>query len=322
MDLSLFLASAVASAIATLLFVPWLIRNLRGTTMVGKDLNKPNRPVVPEMGGVGVLLGFSVGVSVITVLANAETFAAVRNYYYVAISAALGAGVVGLLDDMFHLRQRTKALLPFVLALPLGAVVFASGDVYLLGLNIGLATLVAIPFGVTSAANAANMLEGYNGLGAGLLSIISVALIGLSLLQGATEGLFLLFPLLGALLAFLWFNRFPARVFPGDSMTLFAGACIASAAIISSPPLKTQGAILFAPMIAEFVLKARSHFRAENYASAAPDGRLRYEGRIESITHVLLRGGRFREWEVVGILWAVESAIAAGLLLIVGLGLW
>src|SRR5207245_3092156 len=103
-------------------------------------------------------------------------------------------------DDMFHLSQRTKAMVPFVLALPLGAVVYASGNVYLLGWSIGLATVVAVPFGVTSAANAANMLEGYNGLGAGLLSIISVALIVLSFLQGATEGLFILFPLLGALL--------------------------------------------------------------------------------------------------------------------------
>jgi len=322
MDLSLFLASAVASAFATFLFVPWLIRNLRGTTLVGKDLNKPNHPIVPEMGGVGVMLGFSVGVTMITVLATAETLAALSVYYYVAISAALGAGVVGLLDDMFHLRQRTKAVIPFVLALPLGAVVFATGDVYLLGWNVGVATLIAVPFGVTSAANAANMLEGYNGLGAGLMSIISVALIGLSVLQGAMEGLFLLFPLLGALLGFLWFNRFPARIFPGDSMTLFAGACIACAAIISSPPLKTQGAILFAPMIGEFVLKARSRFRAENYASADPDGRLRYEGRTESITHLLLRRGRFLEWQVVGILWAVEASIAGVLLLVVGLGLW
>src|SRR5256712_8030682 len=109
MDLSLFLASAVASALATLLFVPWLIRNLRGTTLVGKDLNKPDRPMVPEMGGVGVMLGFCVGVSMITILAPPETFNKLGRYYYVALSAALGAGVVGLMDDMFHLSQRTKA---------------------------------------------------------------------------------------------------------------------------------------------------------------------------------------------------------------------
>src|SRR6059036_2781930 len=231
MDLSIFLASAVASGFATLLFVPWLIRNLRGTTLVGKDLNKPDRPTVPEMGGVSVIIGFCVGVTVITLLASTDTLSAMGRYYYVAVSAALGAGFVGLLDDMFHFRQRTKALVPFVLALPLGVVVYTSGDVYLLGWGIGFAMVIAVPFGVTSAANAANMLEGYNGLGAGLMSIISVALIALSLFQG-------------------------------DSMTLFAGACVACAAIISSPPLKTQGAILFAPMIAEFVLKARSHFTA------------------------------------------------------------
>ena len=322
MDLSIFLASAVASGFATLLFVPWLIRNLQGTTLVGKDLNKPDRPTVPEMGGVGVIIGFCVGVTVITLLASTDTLSAMGRYYNVAVSAALGAGFVGLLDDMFHFRQRTKALVPFVLALPLGVVVYTSGDVYLLGWGIGFAMVIAVPFGVTSAANAANMLEGYNGLGAGLMSIISVALIALSLLQGATEGLFILFPLLGALLAFLWYNRFPSRVFPGDSMTLFAGACVACAAIISSPPLKTQGAILFAPMIAEFVLKARSHFTAENYGVSAPDGRLRYEGRIESIIHLLLRRGRFREWEVVGILWGIEAAVSLAVIIVVGLRLW
>lgn len=105
-------------------------------------------------------------------------------------------------------------------------------------------------------------------------------------------------------------------------MTLFAGACVACAAIISSPPLKTQGAILFTPMIAEFVLKARSHFHAENYALAASDGRLRYEGRIESITHLLLRRGRFREWELVGILWGIEAIVSAAVILAVGLKLW
>ncbi len=105
-------------------------------------------------------------------------------------------------------------------------------------------------------------------------------------------------------------------------MTLFAGACVACAAIISSPPLKTQGAILFAPMIAEFVLKSRSHFTAENYGVAAPDGRLRYEGRIESITHLLLRRGRFREWEVVGILWGIEAAVSVAVIIVVGLRLW
>src|SRR3989441_6647649 len=310
MDLWLFEVSMAAAGLSTLLFLPWLIRSLQTSTLVGKDLNKPTHPTVPEMGGVAVILGFYVGVAVITVLAPDQALSGFSKFYFAALSAALGAGAVGLIDDMFHLRQSSKALLPFILALPLGAAVFTSGDVYLLGLNIGIFMVLAVPIGVTSAANAANMLEGFNGLGAGLMTIITTSLILLSIIQGSTAGLFILFPLLGALLAFLWFNRFPAKVFPGDSMTLFSGAAIACAAIISSPPLKLQAALLFAPMIVEFILKARGRFQGENYGVVGEDGRLSWTGRTESLAHAIMKWRRLKEWEVVAILWSLEALLS------------
>ena len=147
------------------------------------------------------------------------------------------------------------------------------------------------------------------------------SLIALSLLTGAQEGLFLLFPLLGALVAFLLFNRFPARVFPGDSMTLFTGATIACAAIISSPPLKTYGAILFAPMVLEFILKSRGHFQAENFGELAPDGRLEWHGRVESVVHLVMRCTRLREWEIVLVVWAIEAALCLAVVLAVAAAL-
>ncbi|HYS74049.1 MAG TPA: UDP-N-acetylglucosamine--dolichyl-phosphate N-acetylglucosaminephosphotransferase [Thermoplasmata archaeon] len=284
---------------------------------MGRDLNKPNRPVVPEMGGVGVILGFYVGVAMLALVAFQEI---PGSTYFAALSASLGAGIVGLLDDMFRLRKRSKAILPFVLALPLGAVVYASGNRTLFGVDVGLLMALAVPLGVTSAGNAANMLEGFNGLGAGLGVIMTGSLIILSLLTGAQEGLFLLFPLLGALLAFLSFNRYPARVFPGDSMTLFTGSTIACAAIISSPPLKTYGAILFAPMILEFFLKSRGHFQGENYGELGPDGRLGWRGRVESLVHLVMRWRRLREWEVVAVVWAMEAVICSMVILAVAAG--
>jgi UDP-N-acetylglucosamine--dolichyl-phosphate N-acetylglucosaminephosphotransferase len=303
MGLEFLIASAVASFVATLLFVPWLIRNLRGTSAMGRDINKPGKPKVPEMGGLAVILGSYVGVTLLVVFAPAETS---RVYYYAALAASLGAGVVGVMDDAFNLRKRTKAIAPFLLALPLGAATVATGNTALLGLNIGYVMAIVVAGGVTSAANAANMLEGFNGLGAGLMICISVTLIVLSIMVGSREGLFLLFPLLGALVAFLWFNRYPARVFPGDSMTLFSGATIASAAIVSSPSLKTLGALLFLPMIAEFVLKSRLRFEAENFGQVGADGFLRYDGPIHSLTHLVMRYRRFREYQLVALLWGVE----------------
>jgi UDP-N-acetylglucosamine--dolichyl-phosphate N-acetylglucosaminephosphotransferase len=314
--LSYLAVSAVAAFLATYLFLPWLIKSLRGTSAVGKDLNKLNKPLIPEMGGLGVVLGFYIGVTLLVVVSTPQD-APSRPYFFAALLASLGAGVVGLIDDMFGLRKRTKALLPFVLALPLGGAVFAGGDSYILGLNIGILMVFAVAIGVTSAANAANMLEGLNGLGAGLMIIMTTALIVISYTVGSSEGVFLLFPLLGSLVAFLWYNRYPARVFPGDSMTLFAGATIASAAIVSSPAMKTVGAVLFLPMIVEFFLKSRGKFRAENYGQPDSEGRLHHQGRIESLTHAVMRRRPMKEWHVVAVLWCLEAAVGAGVVLAV-----
>jgi len=318
MDLLVPVAAAMVSFVAAYLFLPWLIRSLRGTTLVGRDLNKPHSPLVPEMGGIAVILGFYVGVAILVAFAIPVSSGSL---FFAALSACLGAGVVGLMDDMFRLRKRYKAILPFALALPLGAVLYADKNTSLLGIDIGVFMAIVVPLGVTSASNAANMLEGFNGLGAGLGLIMTSSLIALSLLTGAQEGLFLLFPLLGALVAFLLFNRFPARVFPGDSMTLFTGATIACAAIISSPPLKTYGAILFIPMVLEFILKSRGHFQAENFGELASDGRLEWHGRVESVVHLVMRCARLREWEIVLVVWAIEAAVCVAVVLAVAAAL-
>ncbi len=312
------MASAIVAFVATYLFLPWLIKSLRGTTAVGKDLNKPSKPLVPEMGGLGVMLGFYIGVTLLVVFSDPAD-APARPYFYAALLASLGAGVVGLLDDMFGLRKRTKAILPFILALPLGAALYQSGDVFLLGLNLGLFMVVAVAIGITSAANAANMLEGLNGLGAGLMIIVSTTMIALSYLLGSSGGEFLLFPLLGSLVAFLWYNRFPARVFPGDSMTLFAGAAIATAAIVSSPSMKTIAAILFLPMIAEFVLKVRSRFQGENYGRVDTSGKLYHVGPVQSLTHLVMRRRRMEEWQVVAVLWSIEATLCAAVVAVVAI---
>ncbi|TMA04033.1 MAG: UDP-N-acetylglucosamine--dolichyl-phosphate N-acetylglucosaminephosphotransferase [Methanobacteriota archaeon] len=312
MEVLVLIASAMVSFSAAYIFLPWLIRSLRGTSLVGKDLNKPHGPLVPEMGGVAVILGFYVGIAVLVALVAPVSSAGL---FFAALSSCLGAGAVGLMDDMFRLRKRSKAILPFVLSLPLGAAIYAARNTVLLGVDIGILMALAVPLGVTSASNAANMLEGFNGLGAGLGLIMTSALIVLSFLTNAQEGLFLLFPLLGALSAFLLFNRYPARVFPGDSMTLFMGATIASAAIISSPSLKTFGALLFIPMMVEFFLKLRGHFQGENYGEVGTDGRLSWNGRVESLAHAIMKWKRLREWEIVLILWAFEGAVCLAVIL-------
>jgi UDP-N-acetylglucosamine--dolichyl-phosphate N-acetylglucosaminephosphotransferase len=308
--------AALASFVTTFLVVPWLIKNLKGTSAVGKDLNKPGHPLIPEMGGLAVVIGFYVGVNVLTIWGENDLPSAI---FYLSLLAVLGAAVTGIMDDLFRMRQRVKAFLPFIFAIPLGSAMVDTNNTILVGIDFGILMLLIAPFGITSAANAANMLEGFNGLGVGLGIIITSSMIIISFITGQTEGLFLLFPLLGALLAFLWFNKYPSRIFPGDSMTLFVGATIACAAIISN--LKAYGAILFIPLIVEFFLKAKGHFKAENYGKIDGDGRLSYDGRIESMAHLVMKWKKLTEWQIVAVLWLVEIIVCVltiiGVLLLV-----
>lgn len=268
-------------------------------------MNKAGAPRIPEMGGLAVVIGFYVGVNVLTIWGENNLASSI---FYLSLLAVLGAAVTGIMDDLFSLRQRVKAFLPFIFAIPLGNLMVETGNTVLLTVDFGILMLFIAPFGITSASNATNMLEGFNGLGAGMGIIITSAMIALSVALGRTEGLFLLLPLLGALVAFLWFNKYPARIFPGDSMTLFVGATVACAAIIAN--LKSFGAVLFIPMIVEFFLKTRGHFKGENYGTIEEDGTLSYDGRIESLAHIIMKRRRVNERQLVYILWGIEILVS------------
>ncbi len=167
--------------------------------------------------------------------------------------------------------------------------------------------IIAAPFAITCAANAGNMLEGFNGLGTGLGIIMSSTLVVLAFHHDRLDGIYLLIPLLGCLVAFLWFNKYPAKMFPGDTLMLFTGATIAVAGMLSS--LYIQTIVIFIPMIIEFFLKLGGKFRAENYCSNAGNGHLEYHGAIESLTHVFMKRMKLTEAGLVIMIWLLEIVV-------------
>ena len=288
----------------TFVIIPWLIPRLKTRGIVGMDLNKPSKPGIAEMGGIAVVVGFFAGVSVLVALDGIENMELLN----VSLSAALGAAFVGMMDDLFDLRQRHKAFLPFVIALPFAAAADPHVVIpHVVEINFGPFMILVAAFAVTCAANAANMLEGFNGLGAGLGIIMSLTLVILGVGHGRMDGVYLLVPLLGSLVAFLWFNKYPSQIFPGDTLMLFVGGTLAIAGILSN--LQVQTAFIFIPMIVEFFLKMIGHFKAENYCSDAGNGFLEYHGRIESLTHVIMKHMKVTEPELVKFIWGIEAAM-------------
>ncbi len=304
-----FIGGFVAAIAMTYILLPWLIPRLEARGIVGRDLNKPNKPKIAEMGGIAVVIGFFAGVSVLFAIDGIES----TDRFYVSLSAALGAAFVGMMDDLFEMRQRHKAFLPFVIALPFAFTVdphFVLPHVPLIGsvdIDFGILMPIFAAFAVTCAANAANMLEGFNGLGTGLGIIMALTMTILCVVHGRLDGAYLTVPLLGALIAFLYFNKYPARIFPGDTMMLFTGAVLAIAGILSN--LHVQTAFIFLPMILEFFLKLKGRFKAENYCSRSENGYLQYKGRIESLTHIFMMRFRINERELVAIIWGLEIAL-------------
>jgi UDP-N-acetylglucosamine--dolichyl-phosphate N-acetylglucosaminephosphotransferase len=301
-----FVAGFIVAMAMTFVIIPWLIPRLKARGVVGIDLNKPSKPEIAEMGGIAVVVGFFTGVSVLVALNGIQNI----DLLNVSLSAVLGAAFVGMMDDLFDLRQRHKAFLPFVIALPFAAAADPHVVIpHVAQIDFGPWMLLVAAFAITCAANAANMLEGFNGLGTGLGIIMALTLVILGIIHNRLDGVYLLVPLLGALIAFLYFNKSPASVFPGDTMTLFVGATIAVAGMLSN--LQVQTTFIFIPMIVEFSLKLRGHFEAENYCSESGNGFLEYHGRIESLTHVFMKHLKVTEKELVALIWGIEVAMCA-----------
>jgi phospho-N-acetylmuramoyl-pentapeptide-transferase len=179
-----------------------------------------------------------------------------------AIPALTGlwvGGLIGLSDDLSKLRRgalgipaRWKFPIQVIFAVPLAWVVLQQSGwhQFFLPSNPWLLWALAV-IAIIGAANAVNITDGMDGL-AGGLSAIAVAVLVL-LIPGAPAGEKAVgVALCGALIAFLVFNRYPAKVFMGDTGSLAIGFALAAMAI-------QQGFVLLLPLIGlVFVLETLS----------------------------------------------------------------
>jgi UDP-N-acetylglucosamine--dolichyl-phosphate N-acetylglucosaminephosphotransferase len=315
---ALYAVGCSLAFLVSFFLAPVAIRKLRGARIVGRDRHKPGMPEVAEMGGLIVFAGFMAGVFALLMLARLDS--GQESLILAALITASGAGLTGVLDDMIALRQRFKAILPLGFAIPLALFVSNTAVTFpLLGrVEFGwLYPVFLVPLGITCAANGFNMLEGFNGLGAGLGIILAAAIGFLAATRGDPLGLVILAPLAGALLAFLNSNWYPAQAFPGDTMTLLVGASLGAAAILGK--VEFWGLLLFVPHVVEFFLKAKGNFNVQSFASRVEQGRLHHEGKTRSLTHLAMGRRGATERTLVLRLWGMESLLAC---LVVALAAW
>lgn len=252
------------SFLASFVLFPAMIIRLKKAGIVGKNMHSEIREEVAEMGGLVMVAGFGAGIfTVIAVKTFFNIFPSVDLIcILVALSTILIVVLIGIFDDLVSMPQQIKAFMPLFAALPL--IVIKEGSSFMMipflgKINFGLLyTLVIIPLEVTIAANAVNMLAGFNGLevGMGIIAVGSLAII--AYLMGKISVLVILLAALGSLLAALYYNWYPAKILVGDVGTLSIGAIIAVAVIMGN--FEIAGAILLIPYIVDFLIKAKNRF--------------------------------------------------------------
>jgi len=328
------LVSGFIAFLVTVSIIPKIITVLKNIRVVGKDMHKKDRPEVAQLGGLPVLLGYLSG---IFVYVAALTFylkldGGITSKILAATLTIVIITLFGMLDDLTALlgskkiggkihsekkvgfKQSTKFLLPVFAAVPLMVVNSGVSSITLpLFGNVDLGIfypLVMVPVGIFGASNATNMLAGLNGLTAGLGAILIFSLGVFALLKGTAFAGAIAFIFVAVLLGFLMYNWCPAKIFPGDSLDYTIGAVAASVAILGN--IEQFAVIAFMPWFIEFLLKSRSRFKAESFGVLQADGTLAapYE-KIHSLTHVVMKAGRFTEKQIVLILLALEAAFCA-----------
>ena len=207
----------------------------------------------PTMGGIIIMLGIII-VTIIAYIYYSNSDVAIAKNLIPILGLTIGFGVIGFIDDFKKLvLKNTKGLKPSLkmLGLLIISVIYV---MYLIkGLNLGTDTYIPIlkqyikipvfayiPFAIfviLATTNAVNLTDGIDGLSSSVCTIIITCLTIIATTLGVKEIIVFGAIVIGAVLGFLIFNIHPAKVFMGDTGSLFLVGVISGIALYLKMPL-------------------------------------------------------------------------------------
>lgn len=248
--------SFVISFIVTVILGKLLIPVLKSIKMGQKILDigprwHKSKEGTPTMGGLFFIGGIVVCAVVFSVLSaiNGES----PKELWINLIFALLCGVIGFVDDYTKFVKKQNKGLTAIQKLVLQ---FASAAAYIFVLGIGknTDTSLALPFtdnrlelgifyyvflivGIVFTVNSVNLTDGIDGLASSVTAVATVFLGALCYKTENMMGLVLACAVLGGCLGFLVYNFYPARVFMGDTGSLFLGGAVTALAMWLDMPL-------------------------------------------------------------------------------------
>jgi len=265
--LGLTILSFFITMILLIPFIDFLYRiKLRRVKQITRDPFNQRTPVFDKFHEWKVGTPFGGGiliiavVSILTVWAYGILNANIKPWeLFVIFFSFTSFGLLGLYDDLkklvsykqasfFGLRFRHKFLIQWILAFIIASVFYAQlgyNFIFIPGFNLVPIGALFIPFAafvIVAFVNAFNIADGLDGLATGLLLISLVAFLTIASQQiESSLGIFIAI-LIGAILAFLYFNIYKARIWLGDVGSLSLGAILAVIGLLTGKTL-TLGVI-------------------------------------------------------------------------------
>jgi len=227
---------------------PKYIKKFKKGDHVARDYYKEGEVYVPTMGGLAILGGILASLVLAQFLT--EDIEKLLIFYFVVLVYS----VFGLLDDLVNVKRTLKIVAPFFMALPI-ALLNKDTTFWVVFTQIEMGAIykyVVAPLYVMVVMNLINMHSGYNGLSGGLTTItVFSAAVKVYLKYGPSELIYIM-PFLGAMVAFMYYNAHPSRIFWGNIGSLGGGATLGAFLIIEN--LEVFGTIILIPHIINFLL--------------------------------------------------------------------
>lgn len=259
MEITLYCLAVVAAAVITGLLgrfmVPFLHKLKFGQTIreVGPSWHK-NKQGTPTMGGlmfiIGGLASAFVCIAFLWMHGGAETQLMLVRIIAGALMA-VGFGLVGFMDDYISIKKHRnlglteiqKLVLQFIIAAAyLVSVSMAGGTTETVLPFIGTVDLGVFYYFIAAVlivgmVNAVNFTDGLDGLNSSVTLVVCLTFSVIAMMLSMRGLSILAAAMVGALIGFLFWNANPAKVFMGDTGSLFLGGAVAALAFVFDMPL-------------------------------------------------------------------------------------
>ncbi|MFW9942301.1 MAG: hypothetical protein ACFFFT_14780 [Candidatus Thorarchaeota archaeon] len=286
---------------------------------IGYDIHKNAQPKVPESGGIVLVIGFTI-TSIFLMLFFPEIISETLIFLLTVVSA----GMIGFIDDRKKLSSRYKITFSIFCGSAIffanffGFITISSPTIpFLDKTRLNIIYPLIIPVIVAVFVNSVNMLEGYNGEGSGTCLIVVIFLFICGLIWNSAEAVFFTIPVIAVIIPFFIYNKYPARIFPGDVGTLSMGAMIACIMFFGSLEVATFCALLTHIFNSFYVINSvRGFFESSDIHEDKSDIILLKDDRIQAsdkrdaaltLPRLILAKGPLTEPELVKNFYALST---------------